>query len=295
MFDLRYHVASLAAVFLALIIGILVGVGISDQGLVRKARRSLLEERVANLQARLDDASRRSSEAAREREAAKTFVAEAYPVLIHNRLHGKRIAVVFVGSASGGVRSAVDQALTDAGAQQLRLRALTVPIETKQVDSALVSAADTRDYAGRTHLEALGKALGAELVVGGDTPLWSSLTDSLVEERAGGSRQAADGVVVVRTAAPQRDGTSRFLLGLYEGVSGAGVPAVGVETADTKASAVSVYRKAGLSSVDDIDTPTGRLALVLLLARAPSGQYGVKPSAHQGSLPPIRKTAGPSG
>src|ERR671937_2716530 len=137
MFDLRYHVASLAAVFLALIIGILVGVGISDQGLVRKARRSLLEERVANLQARLDDSSRRSSEAARERGAAKTFVNEAYPVLIHGRLQGKRIAVVFVGSAGGGVRPAIGPALTHAGAQQPKLRAPTLPIESKQGDFAL--------------------------------------------------------------------------------------------------------------------------------------------------------------
>ena len=38
MFDLRYHVASLAAVFLALLIGILVGVGISDRGLVDRAK-----------------------------------------------------------------------------------------------------------------------------------------------------------------------------------------------------------------------------------------------------------------
>jgi hypothetical protein len=294
MFDLRYHVASLAAVFLALIIGILVGVGISDRGLIDTAKKTLLEQRVANLQTRLDDASRRSSAAARDRDAAKTFVNEAYPILIHNRLHGKRIAVVFVGSASGAVRSAVDRALTDAGAQQLRLRALTVPIDPKQLASAL-SAPDTRDYAGRRHLESLGRALGRELVLGGDTPLWNLLTDALVEERAGGSQQAADGVVVVRTAGPQRDGTSLFLLGLYEGLSGAGVPAVGAETTDTRDSAVSVYRKAGLSSVDDVDTPTGRLAAVLLLAGAPSGQYGLKPSAHQGSLPPIRKTAGASG
>ena len=41
MFDLRYHVASLAAVFLALIIGILVGVGISDRGLAPGARWKL--------------------------------------------------------------------------------------------------------------------------------------------------------------------------------------------------------------------------------------------------------------
>src|SRR5919198_1297251 len=203
MFDLRYHVASLAAVFLALIIGILVGVGISDRGLFDKAKKSLLEQRVANLQARLDDASRRSSGVAREREAAKTFVNEAYPVLIRNRLHGKGVAVVFVGSASGGVRSAVDRALTDAGGLQLRLRALKVPIEPKQIDSAL-SGPDTHGYGGKAQLESLGKALGEELVLGGETPLWNSLTDALVEERAGGGTQPADGVVVVRTATPQR-------------------------------------------------------------------------------------------
>ena len=40
MFDLRYHVASLAAVFLALIIGIVVGVGISGKGFVADSERS---------------------------------------------------------------------------------------------------------------------------------------------------------------------------------------------------------------------------------------------------------------
>src|SRR6266581_2139053 len=56
MFDLRYHVASLAAVFLALIIGILVGVGISDRGYVDRAQRGLLEQRIAKLQSDLKDA-----------------------------------------------------------------------------------------------------------------------------------------------------------------------------------------------------------------------------------------------
>jgi hypothetical protein len=39
VFDLRYHVASLAAVFLALVFGILVGVGISGRGIVDDAER----------------------------------------------------------------------------------------------------------------------------------------------------------------------------------------------------------------------------------------------------------------
>ena len=52
MFDLRYHVASLAAVFLALIIGIVVGVGISGKGFVSDSERSLFNERIADLKSR---------------------------------------------------------------------------------------------------------------------------------------------------------------------------------------------------------------------------------------------------
>jgi hypothetical protein len=60
MFDLRYHVASLAAVFLALIIGILVGVGIADRGYLDKGTRGLLERRVAELQKKLDQTTQQA-------------------------------------------------------------------------------------------------------------------------------------------------------------------------------------------------------------------------------------------
>jgi hypothetical protein len=293
MFDLRYHVASLAAVFLALIIGILVGVGIADRGFVDKGTRLLLERRVAKLQKQLDQTAQQAGNLGREQEAARTFINETYPVLVRNRLRGKRIAVVFVGSVDGGVRSAVTRALTDAGGQQLRLRALKVPIDAPQIDAALPSNPTLGSFGGQGRFEALGRALGQELMLGGETPLWNALTDALVEQREGGSKDPADGVIVVRTAKPQRDGTSRFLLGLYSGLAVA-VPAVGVEASDARKSAVSVYRQAGLSSVDDIDTPAGRLALVLLLQGAPGGQYGLKKTA-EGPLPPLQTPAAAGG
>src|SRR5207253_4852146 len=96
MFDLRYHVASLAAVFLALVIGILVGVGIADRGLVDKANTRLLEQEITHLRTQLDQASKRSAFSAREQAAAQFYIKETYPVLVRNRLRGQRIAVVFV-------------------------------------------------------------------------------------------------------------------------------------------------------------------------------------------------------
>ena len=287
MFDLRYHVASLAAVFLALIIGILVGVGISDRGLVDRTNNKLLRDRVASLQQELSDNVKQATNRTRAQDAAQAFVNETYPTLVRNRLKNKQIAVVFVGSVNGGLRSAVGQTLTDSGAQQLRLRALKVPLDVQQLEAALKNQPAAAGLRGKANLEALGRELGQELATGGDTPLWGSLTDALVEERAGGNKAPADGVVVVRTATPQRGATTRFLLGLYEGLASANVPAVGVEQTDAATSATNVYRQSGLSSVDDIDTKVGRLALVWLLKGASPGQYGVKKSAGDGQLPPM--------
>jgi len=296
MFDLRYHVASLAAVFLALIIGILVGVGISDSGVVDSAKTKFLQDEVASLQRRLDNKSTQSADKARDRVVAQSFINETYPALAQNRLKGRHVAVVFVGSDEGA-SSAVDinSALTDAGAGQLRLRALKMPVDIPQLERALAKQPAAAGLRGRSNLEGLGRALGEELAQGGDTPLWNSLTEALVEHNVGGAKPPADGVVVVRTAPPQHGATTRLLLGLYEGLGSAGVPAVGVEQTHETSSATDIYREAGLSSVDDIDTRVGRLALILLLQGASPGQYGVKDSADDGALPPMPPTATPPG
>jgi copper transport outer membrane protein MctB len=287
MFDLRYHVASLAAVFLALIIGILVGVGIADRGYLDKGTRGLLEQQVAKLQNQLDKTSQQAGNLDREQDAARAYINQTYPVLVRNRLRGKRMAIVFVGSVDGGLRSAVTRALNDAGGEQLRLRVLTVPIDGPHIDATLASSPSAASFRGQGRFQALGRALGQELMLGGETPLWDALTDDLVEQREGGGKDPADGVIVVRTAKPQKNATSRFLLGLYSGLGSTSAPAVGVETSDARFTAIPVYKNAGLSSVDDIDTLAGKLALVLLLQGAPSGQYGVKKTADE-ALPSLQ-------
>ena len=72
MFDLRYHVASLAAVFLALIIGILVGVGISERPR-RQREDKFLKDEVASLAAPAGQRSEpQSTDSSSERAAAQT-------------------------------------------------------------------------------------------------------------------------------------------------------------------------------------------------------------------------------
>jgi hypothetical protein len=296
MFDLRYHVASLVAVFLALIIGIVVGVGISGKGFVSDSERSLLNQQIADLRGRLDSATRRGTELARAQRAAQTFVADTYPTLMAGRMAGIRIALVFVGHVDGRTQSLVEQALDDAGGDApLRVRALKLPIEAADLHRALNPRPALASLATERLVGELGRRLGQEIVAGGDAPLWRLLSANLVEERSGNDGPPVDAVVVARTVPPQSGVTARFLQGLYAGLASNGVPAVGVERTKAVESAVEAFAKRELSTVDDLDTPAGRLALVLLLGGATPGQYGVKQTAGDGILPPIAPLAAASG
>ena len=137
-----------------------------------------------------------------------------------------------------------------------------------------------------------GRALGREFVVGGETPTWDALEGQLVLQQSGSLDGEVDAVVVARTAEPQEGDTARFLRGVYEGLEGA-VPAVGVEETGADPSFVPVLGAFDdFSTVNNVDTRVGRLALALLLAGEPQGgHYGV--DAPDGVLPPVEPVTAP--
>ncbi len=295
MFDFRYHVASLAAVFFALVIGILVGVALASHGLGNTERKRLEEDlRRAEGQA---DVLRTQVEGLKSDSAAdRAFLEGTYKSVMAGRLKGKKIAVLFIGSSESVRRSAIATALGDAGAgSPLRIRFIKVPVDPDLLAKRLANKPLLANYAGPDQLKNLGHDLGQEFVVGTDTPLWSALQNVLVEEKIGPAKPPADGVVIVRSVTPQTGATALFLKGLYAGLADVGVPAVGVERTSEAISAIKAFQRAGFSTVDDIETRIGKLALVALLADPLlTGSYGIKKTA-QAPLPtiaPLPATAG---
>jgi hypothetical protein len=287
MFDFRYHVASLAAVFFALVIGILVGVALASHGLGNTERKRLEEDlRRAENQA---DVLRTQVETVMSGAAAdRAFVEGTYKSVMAGRLKGRKIAVLFIGSSESVRRSAIATALADAGAgSPLRIRFVKVPVDPDLLAKRLANKPLLASYAGPDQLKNLGHDLGQEFVAGTDTPLWSALQNVLVEEKIGPAKPPADGVVIVRSVTPQTGPTALFLKGLYAGLADVGVPAVGVERTNDAGSAIKAFQRAGFSTVDDIETQIGKLALVALLADPLlTGSYGTKKTA-QAPLPPI--------
>jgi len=272
VFNLRYHVASLAAVFLALVIGILVGLGLAGSGVTKEADLKLAREQRDSANAL---ASARLSQIQALQKTQSAF-AIAYPAVMKGLLTNKHIAVLFIGGVDGGTMQAIENTLLDAGAPlPVRVVALNVPINAQSLDTTLLGKGpQTTRYVGTDKLGALGSALAAEFEVGGKTPLWTLLGQQLIGERTGTSGVRADGVVVVRSAKAQQGDTARFLRGLYGGLAAGDIPAVAVEKSGTTPTTLDVLHDSGLSTVDDIDLATGRAALAFLLSGASPGQYG---------------------
>jgi Copper transport outer membrane protein, MctB len=294
---LRYHVASLAAVFVALAVGILLGVAVS--GKLSDAEQSFEQQQREELQRDLDAAREAAGSAERGRQAAEELVENAYPALIDRRLENQSFAVIFLGPVDGGVRSGVERTLADADSgSPARLVALDFPVRALELQNTLRGDEVLASFAGEGgDFGELGRELGEELVAGGEAPVWSALEAELLEERAPTSEVEVDGAVVMASWQPGADesedaverarATRTLVEGLIDGLESSGVPVVGVATTSQPQSLTELYREQGISSVDSVDSLTGRLALALLLADGEPGHYGIKDAATNGVLPPI--------
>ena len=283
MFDVRYHALSLAAVFIALVVGLLLGVAIGDKELVSSARNDVRD----SLRRDVAKANDQRDEARAQRAEQQQFIGAAYPVLTGNHLRGRKIGLVLLG-ADKDAPGIVDKALEPTGAD---LKVVAVVRDGVDLGQLAGRADGTRYDALERDPDLLGdfaKRIGIQIVSGGRLVdnAQTALTSSLSGELGG-----LDGVVVMRStdkppAAKQAaDRLATLQDGIARGLVASGVDVVGIEQRDSDPSYVGWYRERDLSSVDNVDEAAGRAALVFVLGGS-DGAFGRRASA-QALLPPV--------
>jgi hypothetical protein len=290
-YSARYHAASLAAVFLALAIGILIGVGLGNK--VYKGARNDLEQ---SLKSDLAGSRTRADDLQSQLNRERNFSAQIYPALVSNLLHGERIAVVALGAMPGDMKGDIESVVgadSPTGAQLSEVAVVKEPPDLHAIAGAVPGGTPARKVARDPGaLSALARRAGRSLVTGG--PLFDHLHDALLAD-VSGRPGGIDAVIVVRArpsdlGSGQSNATDSLEGGLLDGIEGAagGVPVVGVERSDSDGSQIGFYDSAGLTAtVDSIDLDSGRVALAYALAGA-EGDYGIKASADR-LLPALRR------
>ena len=276
MFDFRYHALSLISVFLALVLGLLLGVAIGDKGLVSSAERDIR----ASLRGDVRKAQAESENLRSQLDEQNKFLQEAYPLMVGSRLIGERVGVVTLGDISDSEIENVRDALEATGARLTSVASLRTPLDLPALSQASIGTPYQNLQTDPKLAKRFGERVGAGYMGGGGR-LLQRVRRALLASSSG-ALGGVDSVVVIREPRtfqkPQQDVLNSFEDGLMTGLGGNNGTVVGVETTGTKPSQVGWYRDHDMASVDDVDQLPGRAALVFALAGA-DGAFGTKSSA----------------
>lgn len=292
MLTWRYHLLSLVAVFLALGLGVLVGISLSDNGLVATSQDVLVED----IQQNIDDLQTRNNQLGRDRATNLRYQDDTFPFIVGGRIQGKRIAIVASSTAGDELQRKLTSAVHGAGGQvvsntvlnsRFDLPAVTAKIKTDLKNDAQFAAVDDA-----TLLPVVGRELAREIGRSGGTRLLATLQGTMVDSFSGTYDAPVDAVVIITRAEIDQvpaysDLEKQFILSLRE----LGVFSAGAEPTDAPRSEIPLFQGVDVSSVDNLDSRIGQVSLVYVLY-GEKGSFGIKPTADL--LVPILRTLKPS-
>jgi len=267
--DFRYHLASLAAVFGALIIGVLLGVAMREGPAITKQISALSTEYESSKALRNIDA--RSDE----------FNSKTQGLMIHNRLVGRTIALIANPLPNAGEQlTAIRTTLEAAGAIVNTTIVLTpalqqlTPVRLAELHKAMGDTSTQPPVSPRELLGRMGHALG---VTG--TTMFTTLKDNKLIKVTGDPTLPLSAIVYIGGAAENESFLTDLDLPLLRACNESGIPLVATEPFDVGVSKISDYQKEASLTIDNIDRAAGRITLVLALSKNLSGHFGYKDSA----------------
>lgn len=285
MIDLRYHIASIVAVFLALGLGILIGSTIvGDNVLVDQQKKVIdrLEEQFETLRTREAELTTESDNKTSIINKYENYSQAMMPILVKDQLKNYQVALVVCGDSD--VPAGLQNALSVAGAKLVSKTAVLANMKldnSKQRDALLNYYNLDTKTSPDTLRRNIAASVGTVITGKGDPDLIALLQKNDLVKFNGNTNIPVDGVIIVGGAnnlsAYFADSFDR---GLISYLNGQGVKSFGVETSRVTYSCMENYQKENISTVDDVDFSPGQVSLILAMA-GEAGNYGIKPTAQK--------------
>ena len=311
MISLRHHAISLAAVFLALAVGVVLGSGLLSDTLL-----SGLRDDKRQLQDRISALDQRHNALTEKLNAAGEFDAAMAGRIVRSALNEKSVVIFRTPDASDDAVASLTRLVGDAGGTMTGTVALTQQFIDANSADKLLSVVNSSILPAGTQLSTAlvdqgsqaGDLLGIVLQIN-KNPAVRPVDDMQRETVLAALRQtgfitysdklgSANAAIVVTGGALKEDAgnagptVARFAAALAP--HGAGTVLAGADGSASGSAAVSVVRAdagmaGALTTVDDVDMESGRITAMLalhnLLNGGHTGQYGTGQGAQAVTVP----------
>jgi copper transport outer membrane protein MctB len=291
MINLRYHIVSLVAVFLALSIGVIAGTTVLNDQVVKglKASDRTLKNTLNTQQDAIDGLQR-------ELSLWEAFGASIEPGLVDGRLRGKKVVVLTANGVDGKLVGDIQDEIVRAGGSRVGSITFTnrwmLADDSVRRQLAIAIGASATDDASDLEKQA-AQRLAQRFAVPGNPAAQGDLLQTLqkdgfltVSDQTGGSFPPSGALLLWLSSGsvdPQPP-DAQFTIPLLRGLAGVTPIAVGEPLASADSLTDQIRGDATLlqtvATIDHADTIPGRIALIAALrqiaAGGPAPHYGVR-------------------
>lgn len=279
--DYKYHIASLVAVFLALGIGILIGSTLlGNDALIdyQKQVTNKLEDQLQSLRKTNETIQVRANTLETDSNMHQQFEKQVLPVLVAGKLADKNFALVELNNF--GFPPELAEAIKDAGGHVNSVTSVNSIEDEKHIISILQKDLVWPVTTGDEFYKRLGTEIANNINTGENQAVISYLVEKELIKTSGEYGVPVDGLIIVGGSYKESNRNMQIDISLIDYFSELNIPVVGVEETDVSFSSMKEYQRKHISTVDNIDTAPGQMAMVLVLGGQP-GHYGIKSTAQK--------------
>lgn len=276
LIDLKYHIVSLIAVFLALGFGILVGSTLLPNTLILDRQNAIITKLEKDFQKIREENQKIKSKI----KVSQNFERKVFPVLIKDKLKGIKLNILEIFEEEDyKLRDSLTDVLKISGAE---IKSITFikdnfGMDKKQKREKVCKHLGLNSQERERAILNVSLRLANEIAQGGKTPLLDYLKEENLIYIKGNYTESSKYLLLVTK---ERDEAKweYLILPMLKVFKEKGVEIIGTETTDVENSTIPYYKDKDISTVDNIDSIYGKVALVYLFS-GKEGNFGIKKTA----------------
>ncbi|KXG76817.1 copper transporter [Thermotalea metallivorans] len=282
--NLKYYVITIVAIFLAIGVGIFIGIMLDGQELIVEQQQQLvsqLEAKFDEFKTKQDELQQRIDFLNAEREKTLKFMDIAYPEMVKNKL--KDLDVIIIETSEDYAYSGITEPFEKAGVHSVTNILIKNSFMLRDDQVAFEIAKDLK-LKGTTREEIqkqLIKNFCDALISGNNFQLIQYLKDKKMIDDTGGLTFPADYIVIAGGSLTEnKEILSTIEIPMIHFIKNRNIPVIGVEKLSVAYSNIPEYKKLRISTVDNVDTIIGKVSMLMVVS-GKEGHFGEKETAEQ--------------
>lgn len=276
--SMRFYIISIVSIFIALGIGIFIGFTIDTQNFIIEQKQNISETIESQFQILMtENQTLKANEnlLKSENKYKNEYMELSYEFMTKNKLSGLKIGIIETNEDY--VRSHISKDLELAGAKVINITTLKNIIVDKEKLNNLYKKLDIN--IPKNSVETVIRMSTESIISGIPSKIFGYLEEEGFINIAGIYNEAIDYLIICGGSLNEESKRiSQIDRIIVEVAKEYNIPNLGVEKSNSNYSYIHKYKDLGISTVDNIDTTMGKVAMVLAM-EGMTGNFGTKDTA----------------